>query len=82
MPDPARTRNLSSDHLQVLQLVAQGLTDRRIARELGVSESTVQRRIREAGIALGARSRARLAAVAVSMGLVAPPEPEVEGQAP
>lgn len=74
MPEPAAARPLTDDQVRVVELVARGLTDQQIARQLEVSQSTVQRRIREAARALGASSRTDLAVRAVARGVVPPPE--------
>ena len=58
------------EELAVLRLMCQGLSDRQIARELGISERTVQRRVHSASRNLRATSRASLAAHAVALGLV------------
>ncbi len=67
---PASPSDLSPEEVRVVVLVAEGWTDQRIARELGVSVSTVRRRIRTASRALGAESRVRLAVLAERCGLV------------
>lgn len=72
MTPPGVADRLTELHVRVLELLAQGHTDRRIASELGVSESTVQRRIREASRVLGARSRVELAVRAVYHGVISP----------
>lgn len=41
-----RTTSLSDDDLAVLRLLSRGLTTDAIARELGVSERTLRRRVR------------------------------------
>lgn len=47
----------SADEQLVLNLLAAGLTDDAMARHLGVSVRTVQRRVREICARLGARTR-------------------------
>ena len=42
----ARTAHLTDDDLAVLRLLSRGLTTDAIARELGVSERTLRRRVR------------------------------------
>jgi len=49
------------EDLDLLHLVAQGMTDEQIARRLGISVSTLQRRLRTAAERLGASSRINLA---------------------
>lgn len=62
--------SLSPEHIRVLELVVEGWTDDRIARELGLSFSSVRRRLKEAARILGANSRVQLAVRAVEGGLV------------
>jgi DNA-binding CsgD family transcriptional regulator len=57
---PSETANAQQPtgmNAQIMGLVAAGLTDETIARQLGVSRSTIQRRIRELLDLLGARTR-------------------------
>jgi DNA-binding CsgD family transcriptional regulator len=54
---PAPDHPLSPRNRQILGLVASGLTDEAIARQVRISRSTVQRHIRELMNALGARTR-------------------------
>jgi DNA-binding NarL/FixJ family response regulator len=42
----ARNADLTDDELGVLRLLSRGLTTEAIARELGVSERTLRRRVR------------------------------------
>ena len=70
--------HLSQRQLEVVLGVAQGLTDREIARDLSVSPHTVRDYLTVAMQATGARSRAQLVALAYTSGLVGagwPPEP-------
>lgn len=62
--------DLTPQQLQIIGLVAKGWKDDRIARELGISASTVQRRLRAAGEALGTHSRVGIAVRAVAEGFV------------
>ncbi len=57
-------------HRTVIGLVARGLSNRQVARELKVSLTTVQRRIRAASEALGTSSRVSLVVCAIEAGLV------------
>jgi len=54
---------LTATERAVLDLVGQGLTSRRIARELGISASTVDSHVRAALEKLGARTRVQAAAL-------------------
>src|SRR5947209_5111202 len=54
---------LTATERAVLDLVARGLTSRRIARELGISASTVETHIRSALAKLEARTRVQAAAL-------------------
>jgi AraC-like DNA-binding protein len=53
-------QSLGDDTRTILSLLATGLTDEQIARELGLSARTVSRRVAEAMTAHGARSRFQL----------------------
>lgn len=57
-------------HLQTLQLLAQGLSNRRIARRLDIPEDTVKSQVRSMLDKLGMPNRTALALWAVRMGLV------------
>lgn len=57
--------------LEALRLVANGLTDREIARVTGRSQDTVRTRVRRCVELLGARSRPHAVALAMSAGLLA-----------
>lgn len=60
----------SDEHRHLLRLMATGLTDASIARELGVSERTVQRRITRLHQLLGANTRFLLGVQAVKRGWI------------
>jgi DNA-binding NarL/FixJ family response regulator len=64
---PAMT---STEHRQLLTLLSAGLTDESIARELGVSQRTVARRIAHVQQAVGASSRFQLGVQAARHGLL------------
>jgi DNA-binding NarL/FixJ family response regulator len=64
---------LSDQVLEVLQLAAQGMTDREIGEVLHIGEATVRRRLADAYRALGANSRLSAILHAVARGLVDPP---------
>ncbi|GAA4410402.1 helix-turn-helix transcriptional regulator [Actinokineospora soli] len=57
-------REPTAETRRLLALMATGATDRAIARELGVSERTVARRIARLQVLLGAHSRFQLGAMA------------------
>jgi DNA-binding NarL/FixJ family response regulator len=63
-------RQLSSDDIRVLALIANGATNEEIAREVHWSESTVKRRIEEIMATLGARNRAQAVSIATKEGLI------------
>jgi DNA-binding NarL/FixJ family response regulator len=66
-----RTRNrLSPVELQVLKLIAEGLTDEGIAEELGIKRSTVETYWRRGQAKLQAQNRAHAVAIAVREGLI------------
>jgi DNA-binding NarL/FixJ family response regulator len=52
--------------VEVLRLIAQGKTNREIARELVLSERTVQRHIADIYVKISARNRADATAFALS----------------
>jgi DNA-binding NarL/FixJ family response regulator len=61
---------LSRREEEVLRLVAEGLTNKEIARQLTVSENTVKTHVTSLFNRLGVDSRARAVAVAASEGLL------------
>jgi DNA-binding NarL/FixJ family response regulator len=68
--------------VQVLQLVAEGMSNAEIARRLERSEHTVADQVREARRRLGARDRAQAAALAVALRLVRVSLPVPEAASP
>ncbi|WP_036555423.1 LuxR C-terminal-related transcriptional regulator [Nocardioides insulae] len=65
-PGEARRQGaLAEEELAVLALLAEGNTVDRVARELGVSDRTVRRRMRSAARALGASSTIETVVLAV-----------------
>lgn len=66
--DPDQGQGPSDDIRRLLSLLGAGLTDASIARELGVSERTVSRRIMSLQDALAARSRFQLGVQAARRG--------------
>ena len=67
--------SLPAEQIAVIELVARGWTDQRIADHLGVSVSTVRRRLRGAADHLGVHSRAAVAAAATRIGAIQKKEP-------
>ncbi len=63
---------LSKRHLEILPLVAQGMTNKEIGDLRGGSELTARNTVREAIRLLGVRNRAELASVAAQRGLLKP----------
>ena len=74
LPEPAssptETRALSSRELDVVRLLALGLTGPEVAQELQLAHNTVRTHVRNAMAKSGARSRAQLVARAVGEGTV------------
>jgi DNA-binding CsgD family transcriptional regulator len=62
--------SLSARELEVVRLIASGMTGREIAEALQISHDTVRTHVRNAMVKLGARSRAHLVAKALGDGLV------------
>lgn len=73
--ETSRIATLSEGQLLCLRLVAQHRTSKEIARELGISEDTVDQRIASARRKLGAQSRAEAARI-----LTAAERPDIYGQ--
>ena len=74
-----RVQPLSGRELEVLRLVARGLTNRQVAAELYISENTVKNHVRNILDKLQMRSRVLAVIFAVQEGLI---EPEVLPQGP
>jgi DNA-binding NarL/FixJ family response regulator len=53
---------------EVMQLIAEGITDLAIARRLGVSVVTIRKRARRFRLRIGARNRTHAVAIGVSRG--------------
>lgn len=68
-----RADGLTARELQVLRLVATGLTNRRIGAELRLSEKTVARHVANIFLKLDVSSRAAATAYAFEHGLTSPP---------
>lgn len=61
---------LSSSHIEILQLIAEGYTNRKIASKLHWSEITVKRRISEILAQLNVNTRAQAVSEAMKRGLI------------
>ncbi|MFN2586925.1 MAG: LuxR C-terminal-related transcriptional regulator [Actinomycetota bacterium] len=59
---------ITTDELDVIELVANGLTDHAIARRLSVSIVTVRRRATSFRTKVGARNRAEAVAIGAGLG--------------
>jgi DNA-binding NarL/FixJ family response regulator len=70
LPPPAAAPRLTPRELEVLQLLAQGLTNRGIARQLRISEHTAKFHVSALLTRLGATSRAEAVALAARYGLI------------
>jgi DNA-binding NarL/FixJ family response regulator len=69
--DVRRARTLRADELATVAAAAEGLRTREIAQRVYAAERTVEYRLGQAAIALGASNRAHLVATAIRNGLVA-----------
>lgn len=67
---------------RVLELLARGLTYRRIAEELMISESTVRFHIQKLKVKLGTSSKTELVVQCIRMGIIASPEQEARRPEP
>lgn len=67
-----RLSTLTERELEVLRAVATGMTNPEIARELGLSESTVKTHVGRAFAKIGARDRVHAVIIAYDVGLVGP----------
>lgn len=61
------TLSLTSTELQIIELLAQGLSNKEIARRRGVSDSTVKTQVQRTGAKLGATRRSEIVALALPM---------------
>ena len=66
-------QSITPREMEVLELLARGAGNRRIARELGISPETVQTHIRNMLAKLAVGSRLEAVVKAIKLGLVAPP---------
>jgi DNA-binding NarL/FixJ family response regulator len=74
-PVPAAVRSLTDREREVVALVAAGLSNDEIARELVVSPLTAKTHVSRAMIKLAARDRAQLVVIAYACGLATPAAP-------
>ena len=68
--DAPRRPKVTPRELEVLELVADGLSTREIARRLWVTEETVKTHVRRLHDRLGARTRAHAVAIAYRSGIL------------
>lgn len=66
----AKSKTLTNRQSQVLELVAQGMSNKQIAYEIGVSEATVKLHINALLRAVGATNRTQAVITAQKMGLI------------
>ena len=71
-----KERRFTKRQEEVLQLLAEGLTDSEIARRLHLSVGTARTHVKHIREALGARTRGEAVARAISKGLIKPPNGE------
>jgi len=69
-PPPLQTRVLSKRELQVLSLVAEGLSNPQIGTELGLATTTVKRHIARIGTVIGTGNRSQMVAIALRAGIL------------
>lgn len=62
---------ITTDELKVLELIASGLTDKAVARRVGVSVVTIRRRATSFRKKVGAKTRPEAVAIAVGQGWIA-----------
>ena len=70
MPDASSTTRLSARQMEVLSWMAEGLTDDRIAEQIGLTRQTVLTHVRAVCRRLGGRNRAHAVALAFRLRLL------------
>ena len=70
IPDANKSKGISEQERRVLKLMADGKSNKQIARELAISEETVKRHIRNILPKLNASDRTQAVAEAIRQGLV------------
>lgn len=73
-PSEPQTEALTPRETEVLQLLARGLANKEIARDLGIGEKTVKTHVSNILSKMGVLSRTQAALQAVRMGLIEPDE--------
>ena len=68
------TLSLTPTELHIIELLAQGLSNKEIARLRGVSDSTVKTQVQRTGAKVGATRRAEIVAIAMPMLSPLPPQ--------
>lgn len=69
-PPPLQTRGLSKREIQVLALVAEGLSNPQIGTELGLATTTIKRHIARIGAVIGTGNRSQMVAIALRAGIL------------
>lgn len=70
MDFPGQLKHLTRREHEVLQLVARGMTNREIARKLGLSAGTVKVYVQHIFFKLGVEDRTQAAVLAARLGLI------------
>ena len=68
------TLSLTASELHIIELLAQGLSNKEIARRRGVSDSTVKTQVQRTGAKVGATRRAEIVAIALPLLSPLPPQ--------
>jgi DNA-binding CsgD family transcriptional regulator len=72
------TLALTSTEVQIVEMLAQGMSNKEIARRRGVSDSTVKTQVQRTGAKIGATRRAEIVALAMPMLRPLPPQSMVD----